>query len=295
MMDSRFYVRTIVRDDGEKFTFDANEIHLSSDNTLLVRPDIDSSEVQYTDTDGGEMIYQRLQVPAQTFNGVVYPKTTPYWTLYYSLAAFFKINHTYRIIYKRVDGTLFAQRGAWLHENLQLPPQPREDYSNFSVGFKLQSAAIYEYAEDGSGNEVYANTVTLPLLSASSGGEQWGTVGQEWDSVGSIWEAGNGGVQSVSVASVSTVYPVWTVVGSAVNPSLQNNTTDTVATYNGTVGAGQTLVVNFETGVAKLDGALVSRNVSSQVSFAPGINIAGFNSTGGTAASSTISWNNILG
>ncbi len=294
-MTDKFYVKKIVRDDGAAFEFDAHEIYLSTNNVMLVRPEISSTDVEYTDVDGGEMVRQRLSLQTQPFEGIIYPKTTDYWDLYLDLGSFFKINHYYMIIYKKKSGQLFAQRNVWLANNLQVSPNALEDYSTFTVGFKMKNALLYEYAEDGSGHEIYANSATLPLLSAAEGGESWDAVGQKWDSVGGVWEAGNGGVQNVFIASVASIYPVWTVVGSSVNPALQNNTTDTVAVYNGTVAAGQILIVNFETGVATLDGAVVSRNVSGQVSFKPGINVAGFNSSGGTAPNSSIKWNNVIG
>lgn len=102
-------------------------------------------------------------------------------------------------------------------------------------------------------------------------------------------------MQTVSITSISKIYPVWTVKGECVNPSLQNNSTDTVAKYNGTVADGQTLIVDFSTGEARLDGALVSRSIIGQVSCDPGDNIMGFNSDGGNSSSSTIEWNNIIG
>jgi hypothetical protein len=295
-MEDKFYVRTIIRDDNERFDFDGSEIYLSTDNTLLVRPQIQSSDVEYTDANGGEMIRQRLLTHEQVFNGTIYPRTTDYWTLYFQLSAFFKINHNYRIVYIQKDGGLFSQAGAWLSsQNLQIIPQPKEDYSTFSVGFKLKSSSMFEYVEDGSGNEIFANIVTLPLVSASPGGEKWDTIGLVWDTIGGKWDAGNGGVQDVSVDSVVPIYPVWTVLGPSINPQLQNNTTDTVAVYNATVASGQTLVVDFGAGVARLDGAVVTRNISGQVKFNPGINVAGFNSDGGSTASSTIAWNNVIG
>lgn len=294
-MNGKFYVKKILRDDGEAFEFDANEIYLSNNNLMLIRPDISSSDVEYTDVDGGEMIQQRLSVQVQPFEGIIYPRTTDYWDLYLMLGNFFKINHYYTLIYQKKSGQLFAQRNAWLVNNLQVSPNASEDHSTFSIGFKMKNSSLYEYAEDGSGNEVYANSATLPLLSAAEGGEEWDTIGHEWDTVGGVWEAGNGGVQNISIGSVGSVYPVWTVEGSAVNPVLQNNTTDTVATYDGTVAAGQTLVVDFSTGVARLDGAVVSRNITGQVNFQPGMNVAGFNSDGGTATNSKIEWNNVIG
>lgn len=294
-MDGKFYVRTILRDDGERLDFDAHELYLSADNVLLNRPEVSSTDVDYTDADGGEMISQRLSVHQQDFNGIVYPRTTPYFTLYTTLTGFFQINHLYKIVYKQSDGSLFAQQDAWISQNLQIPIQPLENYSNFSVSFKFRTSSLFSYREDSSGNEILSNTVTLPLLSASSGGESWDTVGQVWDTVGEVWLAGNGGVQTVFIDSISRIYPLWTVVGPCINPSLQNNTTDMVATYTGTVAAGQTLVVDFVAGVAKLDGAIVTRNVSGQVGCDPGDNVMGFNSTGGSTSSSTIWWNNIIG
>lgn len=294
-MQNKFYVRTIIRDDGERFDFDGVQLYLSMDNSLLLRPEIQSSEVEYTDVSGGEMIHQRQMVLSQPFNGIVYPRTDDYWTLYFKLSAFFKINRTYVVVYIQKNGGMFAQHGAWLSSNLQISPPADENYSPFSVGFKFQSAYLIQYVEDGAGNEIYANRVVLPLTTLSAGGEQWGTVGQEWDTVGSIWSAGNGGVQDVSIDSVTRIYPVWTVLGPSVNPSLQNNTTDTVAVYTGTVSAGQTLVVDFASGEARLDGALVSRNITGQVYFKPGINVAGFNSDGGATTTSLIEWNNVIG
>lgn len=295
MIDDKFYVKKLIRDDGEVFEFDGIETYLATENILLVRPDIQSSDVEYTDASGGEMIRQRLVIHEQPFNGIIYPRNTDYWALYFSLSSFFKINHAYQIIYRQKSGAMFAQKGAWLATNLQVNPPADEDFSNFSFGMRLKNSLMHEYAENSEGEEVYANSVVLPLLTSNIGGERWDAVGDEWDAIGAEWEGGGGGVQNVSVNSISKVYPVWTVQGSAVNPTLQNNTTDTFAIYNGTVAAGQTLVVDFAAGTARLDGSLVSRNVSGEVSFAPGINLAGFNIDTGTAENSRISWNNIIG
>lgn len=291
----KFYVRSVVRDDGERLDFDGREIYLDRENSLLVRPEIQSSEVEYTDISGGEMIHQRQMTHAQSFNGIMYPRFSDYWILYFKLSAFFKINRKYTVVYRQRGGALFAQHGAWLSQSLQIEPKAEEDYSRFSFGMKFNNGSIFEYAEDDDGDEIFANSVQLPLITASAGGELWDSIGQVWDSVGEVWEAGDGGVQSVFIASVSRIYPMWTVKGPCVNPLLQNNTTDTVATYSGTVSTGQTLTVDFTSGEARLDGALVTRNMSGQIYFEPGINIAGFNSDGGSASYSRLEWNNVIG
>jgi hypothetical protein len=294
-MNDKFYVKKIMRDDGVIFEFDAREVFLSTNNTLLIRPEISSTDVDYTDVNGGEMILQKLPPQIQPFEGIIYPKTSDYWDLYFKLGSFFQINHYYTIIYIKKSGQLFAQRGAWLINNLQVSPNAAEEYSNFSIAFKCKTSLLYEYAEDSDGNETYANSALLPLLASAQGGQEWDTIGQVWDNVGSYWSTGSGGLQSISINSVTDIYPVWVVKGSSINPSIQNNTTDTIATYNGTVAEGQTLVVDFAEGTAYLDGALVTRNVSGQVYFRPGMNIAGFNSDGGSSINSTIKWNSVIG
>lgn len=56
----KFSLVAVVRDDGERLDLTGSEVRLSADNDLLQRPDLDTSDIDYTDTDGGEMIRQRL-------------------------------------------------------------------------------------------------------------------------------------------------------------------------------------------------------------------------------------------
>lgn len=293
-MDGKFYIKKFIRDDGEMLEFDGEEIYLAKENTLLVRTDPDTTAVEYTESDGGEMIRQRNSTYEQPISGLIIPKTTDYWALTSRLSLFFKINHTYKIVYLKKDGTMFAAQDAWISGGLQIVPVPYENYSEWSIQFTLGNVDWTEYAEDGAGHEVFSHTVSLPLISAATGGEVWDSVGLVSDSIGEEWEAGSGGVQSVNIASTKNVYPVWIVEGPCINPKLQNNTTDTNAEFDGTVAEGQKLTVDFAAGTAYLDNALVTRYVYGLVSFAPGENLAGFNSDGGDTNSSSICWNNIV-
>lgn len=293
-MEDKLYIKKFIRDDGETLSFDGEEIYLAEKNTLLVRANPATTAVEYTESDGGEMIRQRNATYTQTINGLIVAKTSTYWDLETQLSLFFKINHTYKIVYVKKDGSMFAISDAWISMGLQIVPVPHETYSEWSIDFTIGNNGWREYSENESGQEIYANTVVLPLISAASGGEIWDSVGLVADSVGEEWESGHGGVQTVNIASTQTIYPVWVVEGPCVNPKLQNNTTDTIAEFNGTVASGQTLTVDFEAGTAYLDSALVTRYVAGIVSFAPGENVAGFNSDGGSTQESTISWNNII-
>lgn len=293
-MEDKFYIEKFIRDDGATLEFDGQEILLAEDNNLLQRANPNTTTINFTEADGGEMLSQRLETVEQVINGLILPKTSEYWTLFNQLAAFFKINHIYKIVYKKRSGNMFAISNAWVSTALQINPTPHEKYSNWSVGLMLGSNLWREYAEDSNGNEIYANSVEIPLVTSAVGGEDWDNVGLVIDNVGEVWISGSGGVQSIMIDSTTVVYPVWTVVGPCVNPKLQNNTTDTEAEYAGAVAAGQTLIIDFESGEARLDGALVTRLVSGVVSCAPGENLIGFNSDGGETKVSTLSWNNII-
>lgn len=299
-MSQYFYVKKIVRDDKQFLVFDQTEIYLDKDNSLLTRPEVETTKVEYTEADGGEMVAQRLNSGEQVINGLIIPKNTDYWTLRNRLTAFFQINHTYFIVYEKISGeTLvagakFKTGNAWISENLQVPPEPKENFSRFTVVLGIGAPGFQEYAENDQGEEIFANSVSIGLVSASSGGEEWDFIGQVWDSIGQVWEAGDGGLQGIFVQSTTAIYPVWEVSGEAVNPSIRDNITNTEATYNGTVAAGQTLVVDFASGTATIDGVNVTRNLEGELKLQPGNNLLGFDIDSGSAIQSTIKWNNFI-
>lgn len=293
-MDDKLYIKKFIRSDGETLAFDGEELYLDNKNTLLVRPDPNTTAVDYTGADGGEMIHQQNTTYDQPIKGLIIPRTSTYWALTSQLSKFFRLNYTYKIIYVKKDGSMFATSNAWVSTGLQIVPVPHEEYSEWTITFTIGNVAWTEYAEDSAGKEIFSNNVTLPLITANAGGEIWGSVGEEWDNVGGEWEAGAGGVQNINIDSTQAVYPVWVVEGPCINPTLQNNTTDTVAEFDGTVASGQKLTVDFAEGTAYLNSALVTRFVSGLVSLAPGDNTVGFNSDGGSTQTSTISWNNTI-
>ena len=292
---NKFTLAALIRDDGKRLDLTGSEIRLSADNSLLARPEIESSDIDYTDMNGGEMIRQRLSSYTQTINGIITPGNTSFWNLYTAISSFFAINHTFTLVYCRKDGELFAVKNAWRSGDLELPVPADEGNTTFSTEFKVGNSVLFEYSEDSSGHEVYSNNVKLGRVSAATGGEVWDSKGQVFDAVGEVWAGASGGLSSVFVSSTIKVYPVWVLRGPAVNPSIQNNTTDTSATYRGSISSTQTLVVDFSTGEALLNGAIVSRNVIGQLSIAPGNNLVGFDVEGGEATTSELEWNNVIG
>lgn len=178
-MNGKLYIKKFIRDDGETLSFDAEEIYLSENNTLLVRSDPATTAVEFTEEDGGEMIRQRGATYSQPVSGLIVPKSTEYWALCVRLSRFFILNHTYKIVYIKRDGSMFSMNRAWINAGLQIVPVPYENYSTWTIEFRIGDNFWTEYAEDGQGKEIYSNTVELPLLTAGTGGEVWSDATQQ--------------------------------------------------------------------------------------------------------------------
>lgn len=113
---------------------------------------------------------------------------------------------------------------------------------------------------------------------------------------GFVWEAGEGIMGDIIVNSVDNVYPVWTVTGETVNPTLENVTTGTLIQYNGTITDEQTLVIDMTNQTATLNGANVIGNVTGDwLMFAPGRNRIVYTADNQNAPASKIEWNDIVG
>lgn len=299
-MSKLFYIKKLVRDDKQELEFDRYEVYLDEENSLLNRPEIETSKVEYTEADGGEMLAQRLTSGEQTINGLIIPKDNDYWTLRNRLTAFFQSNHTYYIVYEKRSGDIitagerFKTGTAWITENLQVYPEPRENFSRFTVTLGIGAAGYQEYIENESGEEIYANSVNIGLVDGNSGGQEWDAVGQVWDTVGQKWLAGDGGLQPISTQSTTYIYPTWVIEGSARNPSIRNNENGTSATYTGQIAEGQTLTVDFTTGIAMLDNVNVTRNLTGELRLEPGANLIGFEIDSGDITTSTLKWNNYI-
>lgn len=178
-MNGKLYIKKFIRDDGETLSFDAEEIYLSENNTLLVRSDPATTAVEFTEEDGGEMIRQRGATYSQPVSGLIVPKSTEYWALCVRLSRFFILNHTYKIVYIKRDGSMFSMNRAWINAGLQIVPVPYENYSTWTIEFRIGDNFWTEYAEDGQGKEIYSNSIELPLLTAGTGGEVWNDATQQ--------------------------------------------------------------------------------------------------------------------
>lgn len=137
---------------------------------------------------------------------------------------------------------------------------------------------------------VSANGTNLPATLEFSYPTKFAAIGAEWE------EGGTKGATIVDVNAIDNTYPVWELMGPAVNPTISVLTTNTTLTYNGTITASQKLVIDMFNKTATLNGTSVIGNVSGDfVYMAPGTNRIAYTAGNTDAPDSTIYWQEVVG
>lgn len=121
--------------------------------------------------------------------------------------------------------------------------------------------------------------------------------GINYDGAGFEWEAGgSGGDDLITVDSIDDVYPMLTIPGPVVNPTITNVTTGSVFQYTGTLSSTQKLEVDLMAKTALLNGVSVIANVtSSSLYFKSGVNRVSYTTNNADAPDATIKWQEIVG
>lgn len=126
---------------------------------------------------------------------------------------------------------------------------------------------------------------------------QFGYYTQSLEPHGAEWEeGGTKGATIVDVDAIDNTYPVWELVGPAINPTISVLTTNTTLTYNGTITASQNLVIDMFNKTATLNGTSVIGNVTGEfVYMEPGTNRVAYTAGNADAPDSKISWQEVVG
>jgi phage-related protein len=137
---------------------------------------------------------------------------------------------------------------------------------------------------------VSSTGTNLPATLEFSYPTKFAAIGAEWE------EGGTKGATIVDVNAIDNTYPVWELMGPAVNPTISVLTTNTTLTYNGTITASQKLVIDMFNKTATLNGTSVIGNVSGDfVYMAPGTNRIAYTAGNTDAPDSTIYWQEVVG
>lgn len=298
-----FILSLFVRDDGERFLLGSGGYEFKEAQQHFTGNSMVNDTVEIQGNDGVLLAGQVRRAATQEFAGYIGDfslKKTEIERLRREFIKFFAKNHFYSVIYIFNDGTAIKRQRGFLID----APEVKEIWQmspEYSVALNFEDVNYYRYLENPEGEEIYSQTVEIQRAGAESGGLVWDEVGIVWHSYGdqdkgAEWEEGSGEGGRILVDSISDLYPVITLGHVAVNPTIENLTTGTKFTYNGTTAAGQVLVVDGNRQTVKLNGLNVLENFSGDwIRLAPGINRLVFTTESGSLDFAIVEWSEIVG
>lgn len=289
----------VIRDDGQRLLLGDGNYEFKSSLQHFSANEFENDITEIQGNDGILLAGQVRRPTTQVFEGYIGDGTRNKQQIEQirrDFFMFFRKNYYYTVVYIFADGTAIQRKNGFIVE----APQVKEMWQihpEYSVGLNFEDVNYYAYDEDAQGQEIYGKRATISSSEEASGGLVWDEVGVVWDSVGAVWEEGGGSsIVTITVDSIDTVYPVWTVTGRAVNPTLINVTTGTALKYEGTVTASQTLKIDMRNKTATLNGTSVLKNVTGDwVSFSAGTNRVSYSTANSDAPASMIEWQEIVG
>lgn len=291
-------VALFVRDDGKRFVLGDGAYEFNEAQQHFVADTLSNDVVEIQGNDGVLLAGQVRRAATQNFDGYVadFSQTTAQTEDYRrDFIGFFAKNHFYTVIYVLPDGRAVKRQRGFLVDAPEVQ-EIRQSSPRFHVALGFEDVNYYEYMENSEGEEIYSGKVEVGKSVGGDGGLIWGNIGVVWDNIGAEWEiASSGGPVTVTIDASGDSYPIWTIEGVAVNPTLENLNTQTKLVYNGAIAEGQTLVIDMYKRQALLNGLDVTGNLTGQyVLLQPGNNRLIFSTDGGDTTTSTLEWNTVV-
>lgn len=292
-------VALFIRDDGQRIVLGDGAFEFAESQQHFIANELVNDVVEIQGNDGVLLAGQVRRAATQNFDGYIAGFTNkPAATETYrrQFLGFFAENHFFTVIYVMTDGAAVKRQRGFLVD----APEVKEIYQSspeYHVALSFEDVNYYSYDENVNGEEIYTGVVEVGKSTGGRGGLIWDTRGVVWDSIGATWEGiDGGGPVTVTIDAVKDSYPIWTVKGISIDPTLENVNTKTKLKYTGTIGEGQTLVVDMYKQQALLNGLDVTGNLSGQfVLLQPGDNRLIFAEEGGNTKTSTLEWNTVVG
>lgn len=292
-----YVLALFIRDDGQRLLLGDGAFEFTSSQQMFAPNTIVNDTVDVQGNDGVLLAGQVRRASVQSFDGYVGDAllsrelTETYRRQFIN---FFRKNHFYSVIYIFPDGSAVKRQRGFIVD-APSAPELYQTHPEYHVALNFEDVNYYNYAEDANGEETYGQSATLLLFNSPIGGRGFDEEGGIFDEEGQYWIDGVGGTTTLSINSIDTVYPIWTVTGLAINPRVENLTTGAILQYNGTVLPGQTLKVDTLNQVAMLNGRNVTANLQGGwMSFEPGRNRVNYVADNSSAPVSTIEWAEVV-
>lgn len=294
-----FIMSLFIRDDGERFLlgdgfyeFKDSQLHFASNS-------IENDVVSVQGNDGYLLAGQVRRPTTQSFDGYIGDATVIQSQIESYRREFFKFfqkNHFYTVIYIMPDGSAIQRRRGFIVDAPEVK-EIRQLFPEYHIALNFEDVNYYKYSENPEGDENYSKMATVGLSTSTSGGLVWDSLGVVWDEYGAVWEDGTaGGATTITVDSISEVYPVLTIQGPARNPIVTNLTNGTSMSFGGNITASQTLKIDMLNQTATLNGtSVLARIYGDWIRLEPGNNRAYFSADNSDAPNATLEWQEVVG
>lgn len=298
-VETKCYILALfIRSDGARLLLGSGEYEFKESQMHFAANTMSNDVVEVQGNDGYLLAGQVRRPGAQSFDGYVGDASTNKATvesLRRNFFEFFRKGYFYKVVYVFPDGTAIQRKRGFLVDAPTVQ-ELYQIYPEYHVALNFEDINYYSYDENAEGEEIYGKSATIGLVLANYGGLIWDELGAVADEDGFVWEPGGAPTTIITVDSIDQVYPVLTITGETVNPSLLNVTTGSLLTYNGTITASQTLVIDMMEQTAFLNGVSVIGNITGDwISFAPGNNRVTYTASNADAPDATIEWQEIVG
>ena len=291
-----------IRDDGEKLALTLADgfVEKSTDDYLPAKS-LRTSMFTYSGDDGGQMVDQNYDPWEITFAGFLKrTRANEVWAIRQKFMTFFAKRHNFTAVFKRSDGVTMAILKGWVSSAPQVTLSGKLDHvQNYSVTLTFGDPYLYAYKEDENGDQVYSDTITVPKYDDSEGDQGYASSagGYVYYGGGYVYIGAKVMIPVFTIDSIRDINPVWRVTGQASNPKITNLTNNKALQYDGTIPAGQELVVDCQNQIAMIGTADVTRFMSGEwLTLDIGQNKIRYDTTeANDTTSSTLEWNRVLG
>ena len=292
-------ISLFIRDDGERFLLGSGAYEFLDKQQHFSANMMQNDIVEMQGSDGLLLAGQVRRATSQVFEGYVGDGTTikaGVEQLREAFLGFFLKGHFYTVVYVFENGDAIKRQRGFITD----APEVKELYQHtptYHVALNFEDVNYYEYNEDGDGQEIYGESANVAPSSGASGGLIFDANGVVFDAKGAEFEAGGGGGSTiVTNDSIDMVYPILEITGLAVNPIIENTTTNQLIKFNGTITSSQKLVINTNEKTALLNGTSVINKISGDwLGLASGGNYITYTATNSDAPDLTIKWQEIVG
>lgn len=178
-----FIMALFKRDDGERFLLGMG-LYEFKDGLQHFQPNIIANDIVEKQGANGQLLAgQVMRTGTQSFDGYIGDETTTRVDTENARRAFvrfFQPNFFYKVIYIMPNGTAIQRQNGYLVDAPSVP-EMIERFPEYHVALAFENLNYYTYNEDASGNETYAQEVTIEPEGLLTGGLIWDAIGAEWE------------------------------------------------------------------------------------------------------------------